>query len=111
MQDVHWSAGLFGYFPSYALGNIFQAQLVEELLKQHPELPAQVAGGNYDTLRNWLRTNIHQHGRRYDVNELARRVTGKGLETAAYVRQLDRTYGAESYPGFVRKRKAAIPLL
>lgn len=111
LQDVHWSAGLFGYFPSYALGNIFQAQLVEELLKQHPELPAQIASGTYDTLRNWLRTNIHQHGRRYDINELAQRITGKELQTGAYVRQLDKTYGAEIYPGFARKKKAAIPLL
>lgn len=105
LQDVHWSAGLFGYFPSYALGNLFAAQLGEQISCEHPELFQEVSEGKFDTLREWLRENIHQHGRKYSLNELCRLVTKSDLTTDAFVRYLDSKFGNELYPGFERERR------
>jgi carboxypeptidase Taq len=77
LQDIHWSLGLIGYFPTYTLGNLNAAQLMFAAEKQIPGLQDQFVEGNYQPLLRWLRENIHQHGRRYLPAELMRRATGE----------------------------------
>ena len=79
LQDVHWSGGSFGYFPTYALGNLYAAQFFEAADRQLGGLDRQFARGEFGPLREWLRENIHQHGRRWSAAELAERVTGRPL--------------------------------
>lgn len=76
LQDVHWGYGLFGYFSTYALGNVVSLQLWERIRKEIPTLDEQSAKGKFEELRSWLAENIHQHGRKYTPNELLKRVVG-----------------------------------
>lgn len=92
LQDVHWSAGLIGYFPTYALGNVYGAQFYEEMKKQIPELDEKIASGELRTAGKWLREQIYQHGSTYLPLELLERVTGKGLDSSAYIRYLNEKY-------------------
>jgi carboxypeptidase Taq len=93
LQDVHWAAGLFGYFPTYTIGNVLAAQLFEEALKAHPHIPEEMGNGEFETLRGWLWKNIHRHGKRYDPEELIERATGRPLQTAPYLRYLKKKFG------------------
>ncbi|MEY4940006.1 MAG: hypothetical protein RIQ93_1741, partial [Verrucomicrobiota bacterium] len=77
LQDVHWSGGAFGYFPSYCLGNMIAAQLWYHVLGLRPDLEEDFARGDFAWLLGWLRQNIHAEGRRYSALELVRRVTGQ----------------------------------
>jgi carboxypeptidase Taq len=88
LQDVHWAFGLFGYFPTYTLGNLYAAQLWEKIQSDLPETNKNIAKGEMLELREWLRTNVHQHGRRFSASELCERVTGKPLESAPLLRHL-----------------------
>lgn len=89
LQDVHWSAGLVGYFPTYALGNLLSVQYYNKALEAHPTIPDEIARGKFDTLLTWLQTHIHQHGRKFDSDELTRRVTGSAIDSAPYIRYLE----------------------
>jgi carboxypeptidase Taq len=89
LQDVHWSSGLVGYFPTYALGNLIASQLWEKINADIPDLVTQVEKASFDDLLNWLRENIHQHGAKYEPMELLKRVTGSGLEAGPYIRYLE----------------------
>ncbi len=93
LQDVHWSDGAFGYFPSYCLGNMLAAQLWYRALALRPGLEEEFARGDFTGLLGWLRTEIHAQGRRFDALELARRVTGEALSPRALVRYLRERYG------------------
>ena len=93
LQDVHWSIGIMGYFPTYTLGNVLSAQLWEKALDEVESIPMDVKQGHFEPLLAWLRENIHQHGRKYLPQELIRRATGKPLETAPYVRYLKAKFG------------------
>jgi carboxypeptidase Taq len=77
LQDVHWSSGAFGYFPTYSLGNLYAAQLWEAAEAAIPDLEAQLARGEFGGLLLWLRQSVHEHGRRFFASELCRRVTGR----------------------------------
>jgi len=88
LQDVHWSAGLVGYFPTYTLGNLYAAQFFVEADAQLGGLAAQFAAGRFQPLREWLRENIHRHGQRYTAAELVQRVTGRPLEPEPLVAHL-----------------------
>lgn len=88
LQDIHWSAGLFGYFPTYSLGNLYAAQLFEAADQQLGGLDAQFARGEFQPLLAWLRENIHQQGQCYSAAELAKRVTRQPLSHAALMRHL-----------------------
>jgi carboxypeptidase Taq len=88
LQDVHWSFGLIGYFPTYTLGNLYAAQFWEKINADMPDLHKQIAKGKMLDLREWLRVNIHQHGRRYRAGELCEKVTGKPLSADALLRHL-----------------------
>lgn len=79
LQDVHWSAGLIGYFPTYSLGNLYAAQFFAKARADMPDLMTQFTRGDFAGLLNWLREHIHRHGRRYHALELCRRVTGEPL--------------------------------
>lgn len=93
LQDVHWSAGLFGYFPTYALGNLYAAQFFAQAKQDLGDLDAQFRRGEFSNLREWLRQNIHMHGRRYTPAQLAERITGKPLTHRALIEHLTAKYG------------------
>lgn len=76
LQDVHWSAGLIGYFPTYTLGNVLSLQFYEQTLRDIPALPAQFARGEFGALLAWFREKVHRHGRKYTANQLLEQVTG-----------------------------------
>lgn len=92
LQDVHWSEGMFGYFPSYALGNLLAAQLWEKINETIPELPDQIRQAHFQPLLEWLRTHVHSKGRRFDTREFARTVTGKELSVEPLLRYLESRY-------------------
>lgn len=89
LQDVHWSSGLVGYFPTYALGNLIASQLWEKIQADIPDLMTQIEKASFGDLLTWLRENIHQHGAKYEPMELLKRVTGSGLEAGPYIRYLE----------------------
>lgn len=93
LQDVHWSSGLIGYFPTYALGNLLAAQYYNQALKAHPSIPDEIASGKFDTLRGWLNTHIHQHGRKFTSAELTQRVTGESIQSRDYIQYLKTKFG------------------
>ncbi|MDQ4128578.1 MAG: carboxypeptidase M32 [Actinomycetota bacterium] len=93
LQDVHWAAGLFGYFPTYTIGNVLAAQLYEAAVLAHPEIPEEIGRGEFGALRGWLRANIHRHGSRYDPDELVERATGRPPDTAPYLSYLKAKFG------------------
>lgn len=88
LQDVHWSVGLIGYFPTYALGNLYAAQFAEALRRDMPDLDAKVARGELGSIKGWLNEHIHIHGRQYLPRELCQRVTGAPLSAEAAMRYL-----------------------
>ncbi len=93
LQDVHWSAGLIGYFPTYALGNLVSAQLWERVTVDVPDLTEQIRRGEFSALLSWLRENIHHHGQKFEPQELVQRITGYKIDPAPYVRYLQSKYG------------------
>jgi carboxypeptidase Taq len=93
LQDVHWYSGpIGGAFQGYTLGNILSAQLHAAAVAAHPEIPGQIAKGEFGTLRGWLRDNIHQHGARFTATELIRRATGQDMSIEPYLDYLWRKY-------------------
>jgi carboxypeptidase Taq len=94
LQDIHWSAGLVGYFPTYSLGNLYAAQFFEQADRDLGGLDAQFAKGEFEPLRNWLREHIHRPGQCYTADELIQRVTGKPLSHVPLMNYLKRKYGA-----------------
>jgi len=92
LQDVHWSDGAFGYFPSYCLGNMLAAQLWEAVRREEPGLDADLARGDFGRLLGWLRRNVHAQGKRYDALALAQQVTGEPLSPAPLLRYLRERY-------------------
>ena len=92
LQDVHWSGAAFGYFPSYCLGNLLSAQLWYALLEQVPSVPGEMAQGNFAPVLDWLRENVHRHGRRRFALELSREVTGQELSHKCLIRYLRERY-------------------
>lgn len=89
LQDIHWSLGSMGYFPTYTLGNLYCAQFFEKALDDMPDLHSQFAQGNFGSLKDWLVANIHSHGKRYHAGQLCEVVTGKPLTTDPLMRHLE----------------------
>jgi carboxypeptidase Taq len=79
LQDVHWSAGLLGYFPTYALGNMYASQFFEQAKTELGDLSMMFARGEFQPLKQWLNENIHRHGMRYRASVLVEKVTGRPL--------------------------------
>ena len=88
MQDIHWSMGAFGYFPTYTLGNLYAAQIFEKAATDLSDLGTAIAGGDFHPLKEWLNRNVHAHGSRYLPGELCARVTGKPLSSEPFLRYL-----------------------
>jgi len=101
LQDIHWSLGAIGYFPTYALGNLISAQLFARARDQIPGLEAQIGAGEFSPLLDWLRENIHRHGRKFTAVELLQRVCGSGLDAAPWLGYVRDKFGAlyELAPG------------
>ena len=93
LQDVHWSTGSIGYFPTYALGNLVAAQLWDVLRKDLPDLDSQIEKGIFDGLLDWLRKNVHQFGAKYEPQELVQKVTGSKINPEPYLRYLQEKFG------------------
>ena len=94
LQDVHWSDGAFGYFPSYCLGNMIAAQLWARVRTLRPGLEEDFARGDFTWLLAWLRGNIHTQGRRFSALELVQRVTGEALSPRHLIAYLRERYGS-----------------
>ncbi len=84
LQDVHWYSGLIGYFPTYVLGNLYGAQMLKSAEAALPDLYTHISSGNFEALRAWLRTNVHEHGMRYHGPELIKRISGEALNSSYF---------------------------
>ncbi|HYE20754.1 MAG TPA: carboxypeptidase M32 [Tepidisphaeraceae bacterium] len=96
LQDIHWSGGALGYFPTYTLGNLYAAQFFEQARADLGDLDSQFAAGQFAPLLGWLRTHIHSQGKRYTPARLVKQVTGKPLSAEPLLRHL-RSRAAEVY--------------
>lgn len=88
LQDVHWSAGLFGYFPTYTLGNLYAAQLLNAASRDIGKLDTLFQQGEFQPLLEWLRQHIHRHGKRFLPGELVRRITGQPISAEPFLAYL-----------------------
>ncbi len=93
LQDVHWSLGLIGYFPTYLLGNLHAVQLHAAVKRDMPDLHSQVARGELLPLKSWLNANVHRRGSRLKADELVREITGSGLSVGPFVEYLRSKFG------------------
>jgi len=93
MQDIHWSQGSIGYFPTYSLGNIISVQLFEAAQRAHPGLLDDFGRGRFASLLGWLREHVHRHGRKFLPREILQRTTGSELTVEPYLRYLQRKFG------------------
>jgi carboxypeptidase Taq len=93
LQDVHWAAGLIGYFPTYALGNLIAGQLFERAHADLPDLDEQLAAGELQGLREWLREHVHRHGAKFSTDQLLRRVVGGPIAVDPFIAYLKRKLG------------------
>lgn len=92
LQDIHWSIGAFGYFPTYTLGNLNAAQLMCRAKRDLPQLDAELAKGSYQSLLGWLRAKVHEPGQRFDPQELVRRATGEHTQSRFHLEYLKRRF-------------------
>ena len=88
LQDVHWTRPGFGYFPTYALGNLYAALFWETAVSQNPTIATEMAQGEVGSLLDWLRENIHQYGRKFPPSELVQRATGQPLTHEPFMRYI-----------------------
>jgi carboxypeptidase Taq len=94
LQDIHWSEGIIGYFPTYAIGNVLAAQLWEAARRDLPDLDGELARGSYAALREWLRDKVHRHGRRLTPAEVVEHAVGGPLDPGPLLAHLDAKYRA-----------------
>lgn len=92
LQDMHWSAGEFGYFPSYALGNIYGGQFLNKLLEENKDVIKNLENGELTYINDWLKDNIHQYGCIYSPEELIKKVTGEEIQTKYFLNYLENKY-------------------
>jgi len=92
LQDIHWSFGEFGYFPTYALGNVIAGQLFETYTSFNKSWEKDLENGDLDPVKDWLKTNIHRHGRYYSMDEIVEMTTKKPLSITAYIKYLNKKY-------------------
>ncbi len=94
LQDVHWSSGYVGYFPSYALGTLYAAQFFAKMQKDIPTLDDEMAKGEYGAIKTWLRKHVHAHGRYYTAGKLVEHVTGKPLSAQFFIDYIKTKYSS-----------------
>ena len=88
LQDVHWSGGAIGYFPTYSLGNVISVQLWDQVREAIPDLDQQFERGEFGELSSWLRENLHRNGRKFTSKETLERLVGGGIDSGPYLRYL-----------------------
>jgi carboxypeptidase Taq len=93
LQDVHWSHGSFGYFPTYSLGSIYAAQFFRQATLEIEGLENKIEEGNYAPLLDWLRSKIHVHGKMYRADELCKRITGETINFGHFMNYARSKYG------------------
>lgn len=94
MQDIHWAFGAFGYFPTYSIGNLYSAQLMDAYQKAHPGIWDDVAAGQFEPLLTWLREKIHRRGHTASADEIVRDATGQSLSVKPFLAYLEKKFGA-----------------
>jgi carboxypeptidase Taq len=94
LQDIHWSHGSFGYFPTYSLGSAMAAQFFRAAERDLDDVESLTRAGDFDPLRAWLREHIHRHGQRYETNDLVREVTGEDFSADAFTDYVTDKYGS-----------------
>ncbi|MDX9827311.1 MAG: carboxypeptidase M32, partial [Spirochaetia bacterium] len=94
LQDIHWSMGSFGYFPSYALGNLYAAQFWAAMKDQIPSLEQSIAAGDCSPALDWLRDKVHREAASLLPSELVLKATGSSLDPAYFTRYLRDKYSA-----------------
>jgi carboxypeptidase Taq len=92
LQDIHWSHGSFGYFPTYSLGSFYAAQFYAVAKKEIPQLEKEIGNGNLKPLLEWLRQKVHQYGKFYTAEELCVLITGEKLNFSFFMK-----YAKEKY--------------
>jgi carboxypeptidase Taq len=92
MQDTHWAEGYFGYFPSYALGNIYSGQILAAVEKDMPNWTDQIAKGNFHNVKQWLIENVHQYGKLYNAADLIKKIAGEEINVKYYLDYLNEKY-------------------
>ena len=92
LQDIHWSIGALGYFPTYTLGNLNAAQLMRRAAAENPSLDAELARGDYASLLKWLREKVHCHGSRHTPPELMKLATGEATQSAHHLDYLRKKF-------------------
>ena len=92
LQDVHWSIGAFGYFPTYTLGNLNAGCLFEKMRKDIPTLADRFEKGDVSLATTWLTENIHQHGSLYEPADLIKKATGKDFTPEPFLNYLDEKF-------------------
>jgi carboxypeptidase Taq len=93
LQDIHWSGGAIGYFPTYALGNVVSVQLWDKARAEIPDLDSQFERGEFRDLAGWLRENLHRHGRKFNSKEMLERIVGGPMDPGPYLRYLKEKLG------------------
>ncbi len=94
LQDVHWSMGAVGYFPTYAIGTMYAAQLYDALKKQYSGVDSAIAKGTYGRIGTWLKEHVHKHGSRFEAEQVIKKATGQGLNPTIFVSYLTKKYKA-----------------
>ena len=93
LQDIHWSHGSIGYFPTYSLGSFYAAQFFQQAEKEIPNLLNEIESGNNKPLLDWLRENTHKHGRYYNAEELCKKITGEKLNFKYFMDYARKKFG------------------
>jgi carboxypeptidase Taq len=93
LQDIHWSHGSFGYFPTYSLGSVMAAQLYAAAADAIDDLDGKIRAGEFEPLGEWLRENVHRHGQRYETGDLVERATGEPFTADAFTDYVTEKYG------------------
>ena len=94
LQDIHWSFGAIGYFPTYALGSIYAAQLNKQIQKENPDFHKEIKSGNLETTLGWLRKNVHSQGRLLTADEIIKNTCGEGLNPEVHLEYLHNKYSS-----------------
>lgn len=92
LQDIHWSGGSIGYFPTYTLGNLYAAQLFAAAKNDLKSLEKDIALGKFDNFKKWLNNNVHVHGKFYSANELIKQISGKSLSSQYFIDYISKKY-------------------
>ena len=92
LQDMHWSGGNFGYFPTYAIGSIYSAQIYNKLVEERPQTLDEIIRADFKNIVSWLNVKIHQHGRKMMANQIIKNACGGGLNSKVFVNYLKNKY-------------------